>query len=160
MTEDDPRETGNPAVEGTVLEHLPHGLYRVGIDRQRQVTAHVPSGPGRNFIRVLVGDRSNNRIQIFDQDGTFIDQWTQFGTPSGMYVTSDDTLYVVDYNDKKGVMIASAKDGTLRYKLDEAVAEGVAVDADGSIYVGETVPETTLAGLPGGNRVRKFERTK
>ena len=108
--------------------------------------------------RVLVGDRSNKRIQIFDQDGTFLDQWTHLGSPSGMYIDATDTLYVVDYNDKKGVMIASAKDGTLRYKLDEAVAEGVAVGADGSIYVGETVPETTLAGLPGGNRVRKFVR--
>jgi translation initiation factor IF-1 len=68
MTEDDPRETGNPPIEGTVLEHLPHGLYRVGIDRQRQVTAHVPSGPGRNFIRVLVGDRV--RLQLSPRDVT------------------------------------------------------------------------------------------
>ena len=68
MTEDDPRETGDSAVEGTVLEHLPHGLYRVGIDRQRQVTAHVPSGPGRNFIRVLVGDRV--RLQLSPRDVT------------------------------------------------------------------------------------------
>ena len=90
--------------------------------------------------RVLVGDRSNNRIQIFDQDGTFIDQWTQFGTPSGMYITPDDTLYVVDYNVKKGVFVGSAKDGSVKYKLDEAVAEGVAVDRDGNIYVGETIP--------------------
>jgi translation initiation factor IF-1 len=44
-------------VEGTVLEALPHGLYRVGIEHQRQVVAHTPTGPGRNFIRVLVGDR-------------------------------------------------------------------------------------------------------
>ena len=110
--------------------------------------------------RVMVGDRSNKRIQIFDQEGKFLDQWTHLGSPSGMFIGADDTLYVVDYNDKKGVMIASAKDGTLRYKLDEAVAEGVAVDADGAIYVGETVPETTLAGLPGGNRVRKFVRLK
>jgi streptogramin lyase len=110
--------------------------------------------------RVLVGDRSNNRIQIFDQDGNFIDQWTQFGTPSGMYVTPDDTLYVVDYNVKKGVFIGSARDGSVKYKLDEAVAEGVAVDKDGNIYVGETVPGTTLGGQPGGHIVRKFERQK
>jgi translation initiation factor IF-1 len=45
------------SVEGTVLESLPHGLYRVGIERQREIVAHVPSGPGKNFIRVLVGDR-------------------------------------------------------------------------------------------------------
>lgn len=110
--------------------------------------------------RLLVGDRSNNRIQIFDQDGNFLDQWTQFGTPSGMYVTPDDTLYVVDYNVKKGVFIGSARDGSVRYKLDDAVAEGVAVDKDGNIYVGETVPGTTLAGEPGGHIVRKFEHLK
>ena len=45
------------SIEGTVLEVLPHGLYRVGIERQREVIAHTPSGPGKNFIRVLVGDR-------------------------------------------------------------------------------------------------------
>src|SRR5689334_7775655 len=110
--------------------------------------------------RLLVGDRSNNRIQIFDQDGNFIDQWTQFGTPSGIYVTPDDTLYVVDYNVKKGVFIGSAKDGSVKYKLDDAVAEGVAVDKDGNIYVGETVPGTTLTGQPGGHIVRKFEKIK
>jgi sugar lactone lactonase YvrE len=110
--------------------------------------------------RVLVGDRSNNRIQVFDQEGNFIDQWMQFGTPSGMYVTPDDTLYVVDYNVKKGVFVGSAKDGSVKYKIDDAVAEGVAVDKDGNIYVGETVPGTTLAGQPGGHIVRKLERVK
>lgn len=110
--------------------------------------------------RVLVGDRSNNRIQIFDQDGGFVDQWTQFGTPSGMYITPDDTLYVVDYNVKKGVFIGSARDGSVKYKLDDAVAEGVAVDRDGNIYVGETVPGTTLTGRPGGHLVRKFEKLR
>jgi translation initiation factor IF-1 len=44
-------------VEGTVLESLPRGLFRIGIERQREVIAHAPSGPGKNFIRVLVGDR-------------------------------------------------------------------------------------------------------
>jgi translation initiation factor IF-1 len=45
------------SIEGTVLEVLPHGLYRIAIERQREVIAHAPSGPGKNFIRVLVGDR-------------------------------------------------------------------------------------------------------
>jgi translation initiation factor IF-1 len=51
-----------------VLEQLPHGLYRVGIERQREVIAHVPSGPGRNFIRVLVGDRV--RLELSPRDLT------------------------------------------------------------------------------------------
>lgn len=110
--------------------------------------------------RVLVADRSNNRIQIFDQDGGYIDEWTQFGTPSGMFIAGDDTLYVVDYNVKKGIFIGSAKDGVVRVKVDDAVAEGVAVDRDGSIYVGETVPGTTLTGLPGGATVRKLQLVK
>ena len=29
--------------------------------------------------RLFVGDRENNRIQIFNQDGEFIDEWRQFG---------------------------------------------------------------------------------
>ena len=59
---------GAASVEGTVLETLPHGLFRVAIARQRQVTAHVPSGPGRNFIRVLVGDRV--RLELSARDLT------------------------------------------------------------------------------------------
>jgi len=51
------KSDGPVSVEGKVLEALPHGLFRVGIERQRQVTAHVPSGPGRNFIRVRGGER-------------------------------------------------------------------------------------------------------
>ncbi len=45
------------SIEGTVLEVLPHGLYRIAIERQREVVAHAPGGPNKNFIRVLVGDR-------------------------------------------------------------------------------------------------------
>jgi translation initiation factor IF-1 len=55
-------------VEGTVIEALPHGLYRVGIERERQVVAHVPSGPGKNFIRVLIGDRV--RLELSPRDVT------------------------------------------------------------------------------------------
>ena len=65
-TEDDPRETGGDTIDGTVLERLPQGLFRVAIDRQRQVTAHAPGGPGRNFIRVLVGDRVRLRLSSRD----------------------------------------------------------------------------------------------
>jgi translation initiation factor IF-1 len=68
LTEDDPRDAGGAAIEGTVVEALPHGLYRVAIERQRQVTAHAPSGPDRNFIRVLVGDRV--RLELSPRDVT------------------------------------------------------------------------------------------
>jgi translation initiation factor IF-1 len=45
------------SVEGVVREALPYAQYRVEIDGQRQVIAHTPGGSGRNFVRVLIGDR-------------------------------------------------------------------------------------------------------
>jgi translation initiation factor IF-1 len=44
-------------VAGTVKEILPRGLYRVAIDGGADVTAHPAAGPGRNFVRLVVGDR-------------------------------------------------------------------------------------------------------
>jgi sugar lactone lactonase YvrE len=107
--------------------------------------------------RLFVGDRSNKRIQIFDQDGNFLDQWTQFGSPSGIFITADDTIYVVDYNDKMGLFVGSAKDGSIEYKITDTLAEGVAVGSDGSIYVGETVTQH-LGDVVTGQRVLKFVR--
>jgi translation initiation factor IF-1 len=62
----DPREDDSGTVIGTVTEALPSGLYRVVIDRQRQVTAHAPGGAGRTFVRVLVGDKV--RLQLSPRD--------------------------------------------------------------------------------------------
>ena len=45
---------------------------------------------------LFVGDRQNNRIQIFDQDGKFLDQWTQFSRPSGIFIDRNDIIYVAD----------------------------------------------------------------
>ena len=46
--------------------------------------------------RLFVADRSNNRIQIFDKDMNFVDDWKQFGRPSGIRILKDDTLIVSD----------------------------------------------------------------
>jgi sugar lactone lactonase YvrE len=105
--------------------------------------------------RLLVGDRSNKRIQIFDQDGAFLDQWTQFGSPSGIFITPDDTLYVVDYNDRMQLLVGSAKDGSVRYATNLTLAEGIAVDSAGAIYVGETVAGHVGDAIT-GHTVRKL----
>ena len=68
MFEKDPREREQRAVEGIVRATLPYGQYRVEIDGPRQITAHAPSGPGRNFIRVLIGDRV--RVELSPRDVT------------------------------------------------------------------------------------------
>jgi len=42
---------------GTVLAVLPRALYRVGLEGGHEVTAHVAEAPGKNFVRLVVGDR-------------------------------------------------------------------------------------------------------
>ncbi len=46
--------------------------------------------------RVYVGDRENQRIQIFDGDGTFIKQWRGIGYPYGLVITADQHVWMTD----------------------------------------------------------------
>jgi translation initiation factor IF-1 len=70
MGEKEPRDIERRAVsvEGVVREALPYAQYRVEIEGQRHVVAHAPGGPGRNFIRVLIGDRV--RLELSPKDLT------------------------------------------------------------------------------------------
>ena len=52
--------------EGVVLELLPSQLVRVELDGRHIVTAHLASPVGRNFVRVIVGDRV--RVQLMAND--------------------------------------------------------------------------------------------
>ena len=110
--------------------------------------------------RLFVGDRSNNRIQILDQDGKYLDAWTQFSRPSGIYIDRNDTIYVADSEsgsvgngrsrtEKRGIRIGSIKDGRvtafipdpLEVATNTSAAEGVAVDRAGNIYGAEVGPK-------------------
>jgi translation initiation factor IF-1 len=44
-------------VEAVVVEQLPSGLYRVEIDGETRLTAHLAPGAERNFMRLVVGDK-------------------------------------------------------------------------------------------------------
>ena len=55
-------------VEGTVVEQLPSALYLVDLDGRHRITAHVGRGAGKNFVRVLVGDRV--AVELTPQDLT------------------------------------------------------------------------------------------
>lgn len=107
--------------------------------------------------RVFVADRSNNRIQIFDQDGNFLDQWTQFGGDSSLTILPDDTLYAVDTYKFKAVFIGSAKDGKVTSKYTNlSIAEGLAVDPrTRTLYTGEVRPDK-IGDMPTGSTVRKL----
>ena len=133
---------------------------------------HKGSGPGELDIphaiamdsqgRLFVGNRQNNRIEIFDQDGKLLDQWAQFSRPSGIYIDRNDVIYVADSESesvsknhdgwKRGIRIGSAKDGTVTAFIPDPVeqsnttsaAEGVAADAAGNIYGAEVGPKRVM----------------
>jgi len=87
--------------------------------------------------RIYVADRSNNRIQIFDPAGRFLTQWTNFGTPWGLFIKGD-RIYVVDGTANNCLLIASIKDGKVLEKIEGLNnATAVTVDSKGAIYVGE-----------------------
>jgi sugar lactone lactonase YvrE len=53
--------------------------------------------------RLFVADRGNNRIQIFDQEGNFLNEWKQFGKPCGVAIDRNDNIYVADSDSNKGL---------------------------------------------------------
>lgn len=109
--------------------------------------------------RLFVGDRGNNRIQIFDQDGKLLAMWTQFSRPSGICIDQHDTLYVSDSESrnadgyghhpgwKRGIRIGNASDGGVTAFIPDPESdqehqvtsggEGIAVDANGNIFSAE-----------------------
>lgn len=99
--------------------------------------------------RIFVADRSNNRIQIFDQKGSFLAEWKQFGRPSGIYIDKNDVIYVTDsqsgeqYNApfQQGIRIGSVKDGKVtafvpKPESTKAMPECVAADVHGDLFGG------------------------
>src|SRR6202162_2794313 len=112
--------------------------------------------------RLFVGDRNNNRIQIFDQDGKYIDQWPQFSRPSGVYIDNNDIIYVADSESesvsknhdgwKRGIRVGKATDGSGTAFIPDPVekatgtsaAEGVTADAKGNIFGAEVGPKRLM----------------
>ncbi len=44
--------------------------------------------------RVYVADRNNSRVQVFDQEGNFLDQWRNIIVPCAFWMTKTDELWV------------------------------------------------------------------
>ena len=120
---------------------------------------HTPHALAMDSQGLLyVGDRSNRRIQVFDQDGEFIRDFYGFGRASGLSIDSNDMLYIADSESnwrrnpgfKRGIRIASVSDGLVVAFIPDpepdqdnagtSAAEGVAIDNEGNVYGAEVGP--------------------
>ena len=107
--------------------------------------------------RVLVCDRENNRVQIFDSDGKYIEEWTDVVAPGDVWVTDDNTIYVVEQGGSGRVGVWTPEGKLLcRFAGSEGdvmqAPHGICVDDEGSIYVAE------IGAGERGQRLQKFVR--
>jgi DNA-binding beta-propeller fold protein YncE len=143
-----------------------HRVHRFGREGELKLSWGEPGGgPGQFALlhnvavdgrgRVFVCDREGDRIQLFDDGGRYLEQWTDLSGPSDLWIR-DDIVYVVEQLKRPGVSIWTLEgDLITRWRGESGPAKGVltsshgvCVDSQGSIYVTEL----------GGDRVVKFQR--
>lgn len=131
------------------------------------------SGPGQFDLphgvaldtsgHVYVADRSNARIQVFDDSGRFLSQWSgkQLGRPYAIAIDHSGKTYIADGGDqpdappdRSAFVVVRTTDGSPlahvgrfgNYDGQFEMAHSIAVDVEGSVYVGDIT----------GGRVQKF----
>jgi len=99
--------------------NLPHGVW---VDRRG---------------RVLVADRENDRVQVFDQNGGSLGIWpTELIGPAFFYVDHDDIVYIPEHNG--GMVSILTLDGERLARWGGPVhrsCHGIWGDSQGDIYV-------------------------
>jgi len=53
-------------MEGTVTESLPNAMFRVKLDNEFNVLAHISGKIRRNYIKILPGDRVKVELTPYD----------------------------------------------------------------------------------------------
>jgi len=103
--------------------------------------------------RLIVCDRDNNRIQIFDREGQLLDTWTGY-TPFGIAQDQEGRIFVSDAKrqqvmqlDDAGAVVdawGAEGDGPGEFKTPHLIT----CDSKGNIYIAEV----------GGKRLQKLKR--
>lgn len=112
--------------------------------------------------RVWVADRENNRIQIFDSNGKFLEQWIDLIRPTHVFIDSTNTVYISELCRRVSIFtidgILLARWGNEGCSIDSPLLVGphvIAVDSRGALYVGEVAK--TLGKVDRGSRtIQKF----
>ena len=95
--------------------------------------------------RVFVTDRADHRIEIFDENGKFLDQWStgKPSTPQFLYMAADRSVWIADGTTAK--IIKFDLDGHYLYSWGSQGdwpgalwnVHGMSVDPEGNLYLAE-----------------------
>ena len=106
--------------------------------------------------RVLVLDRSNRRLQIFDAEGVYMGEWPDLDGPNDLYIDGEDNVYIAEGNFRISVFDLDGKLLARWGEPGEGAGQfadhphGLWLDSRGDLYVAEVA---TLH-----NRLQKFRR--
>ena len=53
-------------IEGTILESMPNAMFRVKLENDHEILAHISGKIRKNFIRMLPGDRVKVEMTPYD----------------------------------------------------------------------------------------------
>jgi hypothetical protein len=95
--------------------------------------------------RVFVTDRSDHRVEIFDENGNFLDQWStgKPSTPQFLYMAADRNIWIADGTTSK--ILKFDMDGHFLYSWGSQGdwpgamwnVHGMSVDQEGNLYLAE-----------------------
>lgn len=114
--------------------------------------------------RVWIADRENHRVQIFDSEGKFLEQWTDLLRPTHIFIDDDNTVYISELCRRISIFSINGelltRWGNEAHSLDAPLLVGphvIGVDSRGDLYVGEVAK--AFGKVDRGARViQKFAR--
>ena len=53
-------------LEGTILEAMPNAMFRVKLENEHEILAHISGKIRKNFIRILPGDKVKVEMTPYD----------------------------------------------------------------------------------------------
>ena len=104
-----------------------------GVQGAQEGELQLPHGIALDSLgRLIVNDSDNKRISVFAADGHFLEAWA-YPSRGGLVVGPDDTVYVSDVN---AAAVNILRNGEVLDTIEVGIRpHGLAVDADGTIYV-------------------------